>query len=539
MIYHIAIKDFAIIQDAEVSFKDGLNIVTGETGSGKSILITAISLALGSRADVSFIRHGSERALVELVGELYGEEIVITREVNASGKNLCKLNGRLVSLSELAETAALMADVHGQYDNQSLLNPDNHLEIVDNYKADTILPLREEYYGLYKDYTEAKSALGKLLSLSAENARKLDFYKYEIDEIDSANLIPGEDEELAGRINLLKNGEKVFAKTKSAYDSLDQDGGAYEGLGNAINSLETISSLSPDLEKMLSQLNDIYYQMEDVQGSLRELIENLNYSEAELDRAMDRQVLLEGLKKKYGSTIEEILEYREKIGVELNQIENFDDEKNRLQKAEAEALKKLMAVGEKLTLARKDAAEDLASKIEKELGDLNFGEARLSIEFTPTEGPTPKGLDQAEMLISTNLGEPLKPLVKVASGGEISRIMLAIKSITAAYDKIPTIIFDEIDQGISGKTAAVVGRKLKEIAAERQIICITHLPQIAACSDQSYRIYKESDDSNTYTHIEELDENRKVLEIARLLGGEIITQAAMDNAKELIQSSGN
>ena len=539
MIYHIAIKDFAIIQDAEVSFKDGLNIVTGETGSGKSILITAISLALGSRADVSFIRHGSERALVELVGELYGEEIVITREVNASGKNLCKLNGRLVALSELAETAALMADVHGQYDNQSLLNPDNHLEIVDNYKADTILPLREEYYGLYKDYTEAKSALGKLLSLSAENARKLDFYKYEIDEIDSANLIPGEDEELAGRINLLKNGEKVFAKTKSAYDSLDQDGGAYEGLGNAINSLETISSLSPDLEKMLSQLNDIYYQMEDVQGSLRELIENLNYSEAELDRAMDRQVLLEGLKKKYGSTIEEILEYREKIGVELNQIENFDDEKNRLQKAEAEALKKLMAVGEKLTLARKDAAEDLASKIEKELGDLNFGEARLSIEFTPTEGPTPKGLDQAEMLISTNLGEPLKPLVKVASGGEISRIMLAIKSITAAYDKIPTIIFDEIDQGISGKTAAVVGRKLKEIAAERQIICITHLPQIAACSDQSYRIYKESDDSNTYTHIEELDENRKVLEIARLLGGEIITQAAMDNAKELIQSSGN
>ena len=546
MIEHISIKDFAIIENTEIDFFPGLSVITGETGSGKSIVVTAISLALGSRADSSFVRHGAEKAIVELLGSLDGEEIVITREVSASGKNLCRLNGRMVTLGELSDTAKRIADIHGQYDNQSLLDPSTHLQIVDDYKSERINPIKEEYNKAYNSYLEKKKALNTLLSLESENSRKLDFYKYEIREIDEANLSPGEYESTKEKISILQNGEKIFAAVNKAYEQLNggsyDSNGAYSLLGSALSEIESISGYSKDLSDVKDSLNDIYYKVEDLNSTLRNISESISFSPQELDSAIERVSLIESLIKKYAlqdkdtsdDPIKSIVSYRSKISGELATIENFDEEKKRLTQELHDAQTIMLEKAETLTAARQVSAEDLKKKILSELIDLNFGDSDLDIIFRKTE-PMPLGMDEAEILISTNKGEPLKQLIKTASGGEISRIMLAIKSIVANYDSIPTLIFDEIDQGISGKTAAVVGKKLKDISKHHQVISITHLPQIAAASDTSYRIYKESDDSNTYTHVEKLSPEEKVEEVARLMGGETITDAAREAARELIK----
>ncbi|MBQ7245962.1 MAG: DNA repair protein RecN [Firmicutes bacterium] len=541
MIEHISIRDFAIIENTEIDFSNGLSVITGETGSGKSIVVTAISLALGSRADSSYVRHGSEKAVVELSATVNGEEIVISREVNVSGKNLCRLNGRMVSLAELFDTCKLIADIHGQYDNQSLLDPASHLAIVDDYRAEKIDPIKNSYLNSYNAYSEKKKALNQLLSAEADNTRKLDFYRYEIKEIDEAKLVPGEYQELKDRLSLLQNGEKIYAAANRAREFLNgsyDSGGAYSLLGSALSELETISEYSKELSDSKNDLSDIYYRVEDLNSFLRDICEGLTFSPQELDDTIARIALLDGLIKKYAKAnsddpTSEILSYRDSISESLKMIENYDEEKARLTSELSEAEKGMNEKAAELTAARQVSALDLTKKIKNELVDLNFSDAELEIAFSKQE-PSPNGFDAAEILISTNRGEPLKPLIKTASGGEISRIMLAIKSIASEYDNIPTLIFDEIDQGISGKTAAVVGKKLKDISKHHQVICITHLPQIAAASDTSYRIYKESDESSTYTHVDKLSDDEKIEEVARLIGGETITDAAREAARALI-----
>ncbi|MGI6177617.1 MAG: DNA repair protein RecN [Eubacterium sp.] len=541
MITHISIRDFAIIENTEIDFGPGLSVITGETGSGKSIVITAVSLALGSRADSAYVRHGCEKSVIELCGEVdrqsgEPEEFVIRREINASGRSVCRLNGRMVTLAELSEACRRIADIHGQYDNQSLLDSANHISLLDRFGHETISPLKQKYEEAYALYTQAKSEYENLLSLEKENKRKLDFDRYELREIDAAELKEDEDAALADRLSLMKNGERIYKGASEAYNYIESENGAYSALGNAANALEDISEYSDQIKKLLEQLNDAYYTAQDVASSLRELCESLNFSEEELDSLNERASLIDDLKKKYGSTIEEILAYRDRVADELNKIENYDSEKQRLLEAVDAARAALTERGSALTAARHDAAELLASRILSELRDLNFGESQIEIRVSPLEKPREDGFDDVEILISTNVGEPLKPLALTSSGGEISRIMLAIKNITAAYDKIPTLIFDEIDQGISGKTAAVVGRKLREIAKTHQVISITHLPQIASMADTNYRIYKETDGGRTFTHVAKLSEEERVREIARLLGGEEITDAALANARELISA---
>lgn len=541
MITHISIRDFAIIENTEIDFGHGLSVITGETGSGKSIVITAVSLALGSRADSAYVRHGCEKSVIELCGEVdrqsgEPEEFVIRREINASGRSVCRLNGRMVTLAELSEACRRIADIHGQYDNQSLLDSANHISLLDRFGHETISPLKQKYEEAYALYTQAKSEYENLLSLEKENKRKLDFDRYELREIDAAELKEGEDAALADRLSLMKNGERIYKGASEAYNYIESENGAYSALGNAANALEDISEYSDQIKKLLEQLNDAYYTAQDVASSLRELCESLNFSEEELDSLNERASLIDDLKKKYGSSIEEILAYRDRVADELNKIENYDSEKQRLLEAVDAARAALTERGSALTAARHDAAELLASRILSELRDLNFGESQIEIRVAPLEKPREDGFDDVEILISTNVGEPLKPLALTSSGGEISRIMLAIKNITAAYDKIPTLIFDEIDQGISGKTAAVVGRKLREIAKTHQVISITHLPQIASMADTNYRIYKETDGGRTFTHVAKLSEEERVREIARLLGGEEITDAALANARELISA---
>lgn len=538
MIDHISIKNFATIESTEIDFKDGLNIITGETGSGKSIVIEAVSLALGSRADSSYVRTGADKAIIQLSATSGDEELVLTREISAAGKNLCRINGEIVTLSQLNAMASKLADVHGQYDNQSLLNPDYHIVLLDSYKHDRTDKLKEDTAEKYTSYIKARKELAHLLSVEKENARKLDFYKFEEAEIEKAHLLPGEDESLQERISLLQNSEKIYENINKAYQVMyEETPSVMEGLNMSIKSIEEISSCSGKISALSEEFSDIYYRLEDICRQLGDLRGSITFSPEELDEAILRMDLIENLKKKYGSSIEEILEYQEKLQKQLSIAENMDEEKRRLMLNLKEAKQQLIESCSLLSEKRKAKALELETAIQTELIDLNFKDAQVKISVDQLSEPTESGMDKVEIFITTNRGESLKPLAKIVSGGEMSRIMLAFKNIISSYDMIPTLIFDEIDNGISGITASIVGKKLREISKSHQIICITHLPQIAACGDNNYKIYKDSDDTSTFTHVESLSSQQKVEEIARLLGGTSITQSTINTARELIEGS--
>ena len=538
MIDHISIKNFATIESTEIDFKDGLNIITGETGSGKSIVIEAVSLALGSRADSSYVRTGADKAIIQLSATSGDEELVLTREISAAGKNLCRINGEIVTLSQLNAMASKLADVHGQYDNQSLLNPDYHIVLLDSYKHDRTDKLKEDTAEKYTSYIKARKELAHLLSVEKENARKLDFYKFEEAEIEKAHLLPGEDESLQERISLLQNSEKIYENINKAYQVMyEETPSVMEGLNMSIKSIEEISSCSGKISALSEEFSDIYYRLEDICRQLGDLRGSITFSPEELDEAILRMDLIENLKKKYGSSIEEILAYQEKLQKQLSIAENMDEEKRRLMLNLKEAKQQLIESCSLLSEKRKAKALELETAIQTELIDLNFKDAQVKISMDQLSEPTESGMDKVEIFITTNRGESLKPLAKIVSGGEMSRIMLAFKNIISSYDMIPTLIFDEIDNGISGITASIVGKKLREISKSHQIICITHLPQIAACGDNNYKIYKDSDDTSTFTHVESLSSQQKVEEIARLLGGTSITQSTINTARELIEGS--
>ncbi len=535
MIQHLLIQNFAIIENTEIEFEDGLNIITGETGSGKSIVIEAVSLALGARADSSFVRSGKDKAVIQLAASLDGQDYVITREISATGKNLCRLNGQLVTLGEISALASRIADIHGQYDNQNLRDPRQHLALVDQYRDAEISPLRAEFDAAYAAYKESRGQLDTLLKSEKESRKQADFYRFELAEIQRVDPSPEEDEELTEQIAILQNSEKIFSAVESAYGPLDENEfNVLSLMGNIQSSLESIRNFSREFAETADIFNDAYYGLQDVAARLAGIREQISFRPEELDKLISRLDQIDELKKKYGGSIGDVLAYRDRIQQELSQLENFDELRGTLEQETKQRLRALRTSAAALTGARQASAEALGQAIESELHDLNFDSARFEIRISAAPAISAEGGDEAEILISTNRGEPLKPLIRVASGGEISRIMLAIKNITGTYDKIPTMIFDEIDAGISGITASIVGRKLREISSSHQIICITHLPQIAACGDANYRICKETDANSTYTHVDRLDEEAAVDEIARLLGGEIITETTRRSARELI-----
>lgn len=535
MIQHLLIQNFAIIENTEIEFEDGLNIITGETGSGKSIVIEAVSLALGARADSSFVRSGKDKAVIQLAASLDGQDYVITREISATGKNLCRLNGQLVTLGEISALASRIADIHGQYDNQNLRDPRQHLALVDQYRDAEISPLRAEFDAAYAAYKESRGQLDTLLKSEKESRKQADFYRFELAEIQRVDPSPEEDEELTEQIAILQNSEKIFSAIESAYGPLDENEfNVLSLMGNIQSSLESIRNFSREFAETADIFNDAYYGLQDVAARLAGIREQISFRPEELDKLISRLDQIDELKKKYGGSIGDVLAYRDRIQQELSQLENFDELRGTLEQETKQRLRALRTSAAALTGARQASAEALGQAIEAELHDLNFDSARFEIRISAAPAISAEGGDEAEILISTNRGEPLKPLIRIASGGEISRIMLAIKNITGTYDKIPTMIFDEIDAGISGITASIVGRKLREISSSHQIICITHLPQIAACGDANYRICKETDANSTYTHVDRLDEEAAVDEIARLLGGEIITETTRRSARELI-----
>lgn len=538
MISHISIRDFAIIEDVQIDFHEGLNLITGETGAGKSIIIEAVSLALGARADTAFVRSGRDRAIVRLAADLDGEEYVITREVSASGRNLCKINGEIVTLGQVSALCSRIADIHGQYDHQSLLDTERHIDLVDLYSKDTIAPLKSQVAESYTAFRRAASELDSLLSGFAEKQRKKDFMAFELAEIDGACLKPGEDTELENRISLLQNSEKIYTALESAYSiSYDSDQSASSALSKILALIQDISQYSPELKALDEKLSDIYYSLEDVCSDIRGIRDRSEFSPDELDIAISRLDEINRLKMKYGNSIEEIIAYRDNLEKSISEVDNIDELREKLTAEKKQTEAELQKLSAQLSQARKQAALSLQEKILYELKDLNFKDADMVIDFRQSDQYSAAGTDIVEFLITTNRGEALKPLAKVASGGEMSRIMLAFKKIVGDYDHIPTMIFDEIDTGISGITASIVGKKMCQIAQSHQIICITHLPQIAACRGHNFKIVKETRDNATFTNVIPLNSEEKAEEIARLLGGMNITETTIQSAKELIKAS--
>jgi DNA repair protein RecN (Recombination protein N) len=543
LISHISIKDFAIIENISVDFHKGLNVMTGETGSGKSIIIEAVSLALGSRADTAFVRSGKEKALIQLVLEDEDHnETILTREIFVSGKSSCKINDELVTLSRLNHFCKSIADIHGQYDHQSLLNPDNHINLVDSFDSTAILPLKDVLNETFKRYSSIKKELHTLLKEQESAARKKDFMHYELQEIDAANLKEDEDIILSAALPILQNSERIAENLSLVYELLysGSDSGVTD-LGKAMHLLKDLAPLSPDLELYYTTISDLYYKLEDTSTDIRKFKETILFSPEEIDKTIQRLDLIDSLKRKYGGSISRILAYRLDLIHQIERIDYSDELQQKLRQDLTICEQKLTEQSQELSILRKKIALVIEQRIRLELDDLNFPDSILLIQINMkrTEYGSPffteNGYDSIEFLIATNKGEPPKPLSKIASGGEISRIMLAFKRIIGEYDNIPTMIFDEIDSGISGATASIVGKKLASISKNHQIICITHLPQIAAVSDHHYKILKRDDGQQTFTIIQPLDQQGKILEVARLLSGLKITEHTIKNAEELIR----
>ncbi len=567
MLSHIYIRNFAIIREIDLDLADGLNIITGETGTGKSIVIQAISTALGGRGSASYVADGCEKATVQLVFSLSEEEkkllssnfgyvledpeddLILSRDFHASGKSIARINGRIVNLSALSEISAQLADIHGQYDNQKLLNPASHLKILDRFAGPDILPLRRRLALTYENYQRVRRSLNRLRKDHGEYLRRQDFLRYECDEIDAAALQEGEDSEMEQRLTLLQNSEKIYRNLEEAYDILYAN-----PLSRCVSLLAEIGGYDESYASFTETVQSCMYTLQDICDEIRRARDQVTFSPEAIDEVMERLDLIEKLKRKYGGSISDILAYRGKISGELDLIENIDDQESDLEKQLSLLRTELDTLSSALTDMRRKAAREMSLEMTRQLTELNFKNALFSVRITPSvnaEGRrlySADGCDTVEFLFSANRGAELKPLAEVASGGEISRISLAFKCLTkedsasgnsgtAGFLTAGTMIFDEIDTGISGITASIVGRKMSELAGHHQILCITHLPQIAAAGDHQYLISKDEDGSGNYTTIRHLTEQERIGELARLLGGTNVTQTTLASAAELLQSS--
>lgn len=538
MLNRIVIDNFATIEHLSFDLSDGLNIITGETGAGKSVLVEAIHTALGGRADISMIRRGAKKAVIQIAGTMEGEDVIIIRELMASGKSISKLNGEMVTLNQLRNFCRTMVDIHGQYDNQVILDPQNHLAITDRYRHSKLDGDLQKLQTLYNAYSQRKKSYQALRSEEAEALRQQDFYRFESEYIENLHLYEGEDEELQEQLELMKNSEKIYSAVNGAYEHLyDQDDSVLTNLRTAIDSLQTIADLSEDFGNYVQTLDENYYAIADVSDALRDMRSSLNYSDEDIDQASERLSIIEDAKRKYRMNVPEIIAYGQELAGKLHIIDNFDAEIEHRKKEMDEAYTALEAQADKVSALRKENAKMLTKALSKELQDLAFANSDFDIQMTRLPEIGPNGYDSMEYMISTNPGEPLRPLSRIASGGEISRIMLAFKHIISDNDSVETMIFDEIDTGISGKTALVVGKKMREIASTHQILCITHLPQIAAYGDANFQIQKNLSDQSTQTSIVSLDEEGKIHMLAGMISGDPDSPSALEAARELNQAT--
>ena len=548
MLVHLHVKNLALIEEAEVDFQDGLNILTGETGAGKSILIGSVNLALGQKMSRGIIREGAGNALVELVFQVrpdteeklkemgvYPEEgqVIISRKITEN-RSISKVNGETCTASSIRKIAALLLDIHGQHEHQSLLYPERQMEILDDYGEIEIRKKKETVKRHYGEYRAVKKELETYELDEEQRRRELSFLEYEIQEIQEAQLKPGEDQELESSYRRLSNSRQITEGLGMVYQLTgDDQNGSSQQLGRALQKLSQISDFDENLENFYSTLTDIDSLLNDFNREVSSYLSEFVFSEEEFIQIETRLDLLNHLKSKYGSSIEDILRYREEKEQELERLLHFQEKKAALEKKLELETAELLKACQELTKVRKTWARELEKQIVSGLQDLNFLNVEFEIQFQEKEQFSAEGKDSICFLISTNPGEPVRELSKVVSGGELSRIMLAIKTLMADKDDTETLIFDEIDTGISGRTAQKVAEKMSVIAGARQVLCITHLPQIASQANAHYLIEKNVENMETSTRIRELSYKDSVEELARMLGGVKITDAVLQNAREM------
>ncbi len=566
MLEELRISNFAIIEELNLHFEPGLVILTGETGAGKSILVDALEALVGGKADISYIRSGAEKALIE--GEFFipqtirkplleilmreeldedNEQVSLCREIRSSGRHIARVNGRVVSLSTLREIGEYLVDIHGQSEHLSLLKVNQHLHLLDNYAKNE--PLRSAYQKIYRELTEVQRELFHLRQIEQEAARRLDVLRYQIAEIENAHLKTGEEETLLAERNRLANAENLASLIQQSILILDEGSpenpSIIDQMGEVVHHLGSLVRLDSSQSGTLESAEEIFERLNELARELRHYAEEIEYNPKRLDFIEERLNLIQSLKRKYGESVEDILKYAQRAHSQLEEITSASERIEALSKLETNLLTELGEVALKLSENRRQHSLSLAQAIERELASLNMEKARFQVQIHQTDaengiplGNTRKvafnssGIDQVEFLIAPNPGEGYKPLIKIASGGETSRLMLALKGVLAAADDVPCLVFDEIDQGIGGRVGAVVGEKLWQLARHHQVFCVTHLPQLAAFGDQHLLVRKKIVDNRTITEVQTLKGEQRVEELAQMMGD--LNQATLQSARELL-----
>ena len=551
MLSQLYIENIAVIRQATIDFQKGFHVFTGETGAGKTILISAINAVLGGRTFKEIIRTGESRArvsalftgipasLAEKIGELgyplEDGQLLVQREIDLTGKGQCRLDGRPATAAMLREVCSLLIDIHGQHDNQELLSAEKHLGFLDSFGA--YWQELEDYAKAYAQRMACADRLEKLQMDESYKLQRMDILQFQLKEIGDARLTDGEEEQLTEQQKRIKNAERITESLGTIYTLLNGDGeelrGVLEALEEISTELDTAAKYLPDFTQYGDKLNDAYYMLEELGSTARDTLEDADFDPRQLDTIESRLDTIYRLKKKYGGSIAEILAYYDKISEEYNTLELSDEMVEKLRGELERAEQDLRQAAKALTARRMEAAGEFVKRVEAELAYLDMGGVRFSIS-RKEKAFGPNGADEMEFLICTNAGEEARPLAKIASGGELARIMLAIKNVLAEKDDIGTIIFDEVDTGVSGRAAQKIGQKLAEVARHRQVICVTHLAPVAACAAHHYRIYKTVEEGRTFTRVEELGHEDRVRELARIMVGDHITESALQSAGEML-----
>jgi len=548
MLELLHIENIAIIEAADIEFAPGFNALTGETGAGKSIVIDSLSAVLGQRTSRELIRTGADKAFVsaafsgtapELTEELGIQPeadgtLLLQREIQTDGKNVCRVNGRPVTVGQLRALGARLLNIHGQHDGQQLLDEEQHIVYLDSFGR--VESLAITYAEKYKNFTDIRRQIGALQMDEAEKARRVDTLQYQIEELRRAKLTPGEEEELTARRGMLRNAEKFLDAVAGADYALNGDdsgGGALSALRQAQDALSGVRHLDDAFGQLYERLGEAYSEVYDIAATVEDKRGELDVSPGELDRVESRMDLLYRLKKKYGATVEDMLDYQARCEAELAQIEDAGDTLVRLEQALSKAEKEARQAAQALSDARKAAAEQLTAQILTELQQLDMGKIRFAVDFA--EKPLDSdGMDTVRFLMSANVGEELRPIHKIASGGELARIMLAMKNVLSEQDHVGTMVFDEVDTGVSGRAAQKVAEKMARISRRKQVLCVTHLPQLAAMADTHFSVEKGERGGRTYTEVRRLDREQRRRELARLTGGSHVSQTMLDGAEELL-----
>lgn len=555
MLQTLSIKQFAIIDELEVHFGDGLTVLSGETGAGKSIIIDAIGQLIGMRASSNYVRHGAKKAIIEGIFDIDESKeaisilealdididedfLLVKREIFSTGKSMCRVNNQIVTLQDLRKIMQELLDIHGQHETQTLLKQKYHLQLLDNYAEDKYKKLLNSYVATFDQYKAKKKELEDLESADQALLQRLDLLKFQHEELQEANLLEGEVKQLETDIKRIQNSENLNLALNNAHLTLTDEHAITDRLYELSNQLQSISHILPEkYDSLKEEVDQFYYTLEDAKHQLYDELTNTEFDEQYLNELESRMNVLNDLKRKYGKDISELITYQSKLANEIDKIENYEESTSQLRQEIDTLYDKVINLGEQLSKERRSVAQTLRNHIVEEIQNLQMKDANLEISFKPLDVPNREGIEFVEFLISPNKGEPLKSLNKIASGGELSRIMLALKTIFVKTRGQTAILFDEVDSGVSGQAAQKMAEKMKDLATYIQVICISHLPQVATMSDHHLFISKDTTDDRTTTHVHELSGDERVTEIARMISGASVTELTRQNAKEMIEQN--